>query len=102
MARMSPKSIELQLTRGTSNEGGAGFPGGEGGYEVRSVEALDRDNSRRLGDLDIRYVISWTLFSHSLFCTGKRRRCCCVVCIVTVQRLSIVAIFQSGQEPDLH
>lgn len=59
MARMPVKSVELKLTKG-SGENGAGSSGGNYSsknnnvsVERRSVEALDRDNSRRLGDLGI-------------------------------------------------
>lgn len=63
---MSVKDVELKIVKGsgrTSDGGGGG--GGEisvgsrsgdygSGSEVRSVEALDRSNSRRLGDLGLR------------------------------------------------
>ena len=60
MARMRIKNVELKLTRGTSGSGGTSAGSHVGGYhggarsERRSVEALDRSNSRRLGDLGLR------------------------------------------------
>lgn len=60
MARMRIKDVELKLTRGTGGSGGNNAGSYVGGYrggarsERRSVEALDRSNSRRLGDLGLR------------------------------------------------
>lgn len=53
------RDVELKVTRGSSSgdgETGAGSRIGAygGGSELRSVEALDRSNSRRLGDLGLR------------------------------------------------
>lgn len=58
MARLPASSIQLELTRGDVSDLPPGIAGeGVGssdGFEGRSAEALDRDNSRRLGDLDMR------------------------------------------------
>lgn len=50
---MPVEDVELKLMSGeTSNGSRSGSYGG--GNERRSVEALDRSNSRRLGDLGLR------------------------------------------------
>lgn len=60
MVRMAVRDVELKLTRGTSGSGGTSVVSYVGGYhggakgERRSVEALDRSNSRRLGDIGLR------------------------------------------------
>lgn len=62
--KMAVKDVELKLMRGAgrsgSSDGGGEFSVGSRsgdygtGSELRSVEALDRSNSRRLGDLGLR------------------------------------------------
>ena len=61
--KMPVKDVELKLVRGgsDSDDGGGGeisvgsrTAGYGSGSELRSVEALDRSNSRRLGDLGLR------------------------------------------------
>lgn len=54
IAKMPAKSVELLLTRGRNKDASVAYSGSEGGIEKRSAEKLDRDNSRRLGELDIR------------------------------------------------
>lgn len=59
MARMPVKSVELKIITkpGDSRSGFSSYSRGVGagtGAERRSVEALDRDNSRRLWDLGVR------------------------------------------------
>lgn len=54
---MPVRDVELKVTRGASDgETGAGLRIGDdgGASELRSVEALDRSNSRRIGDLGLR------------------------------------------------
>lgn len=61
-AKMPVKDVELKLVRGgsDSDDGGGEISVGSrtagygSGSELRSVEALDRSNSRRLGDLGLR------------------------------------------------
>lgn len=58
MARMSVKSVELKIITKAGDRERSGFKsfstGVVTGAERRSVEALDRDNSRRLWDLGVR------------------------------------------------
>ncbi|CAM9382024.1 unnamed protein product, partial [Laminaria digitata] len=67
MARLAVKDVELKLTRGSSGSGGTSAGSYVGSYhggakgERRSVEALDRSNSRRLGDLGLRSDDVWVI-----------------------------------------
>jgi len=52
---MFVKDVELKLVRGGGDSGTGSRSWDYGGAsELRSVEALDRSNSRRLGDLGLR------------------------------------------------